>query len=738
MYTPSFIIGLEVKQDLYHIKLKVKEVDPQMVLPVILAEKPSQGRAYADAFRNTIKKDGYIEVVDSRFFNGKAFITWGFGHLVELVEPEQYKDEWKRWSMNTLPIFPEQFKFQVAKDKRKQFAVVKKLLHSATGIIVATDCDREGENIARSIIMLAGAWNKPAKRLWINSLEVEEIHRGFRNLKEGHYYIPLYREAQTRQFSDWLVGMNASRLYTLLLEQQGVRGPFSVGRVQTPTLYMIYKRQQEIENFQSEPFFEWIGDTTVKNGQFEAKHKERFKTKEEAQAVLDKHNVIVGKNRGVIERIRKTLKRTKSPRLHTLSSLQAKANKIWKYSPSETLKIAQSLYEKKLISYPRTDTHFITENEFAYLKKHLSDYQNCAGVNLDVAFPNAQKRFVDSTKVQEHYAIIPTRKTVDLKTLSAKERNVYREVVLTALAMFAPDYEYEETKVVVNVNGLLFEKTGKVERKKGWKALFGKDELKADPKKEEDSALPEMKEGEACTVDVKLKEGMTQPPKPFTEGKLIQVMKSAGKDVEDEEAKEMLRKSEGIGTEATRAAIIETLKHQKYIEVKKNIVHITKKGQILCRAVEGTLLSSPEMTGKWERYLHKIGQSEGTQEVFIQQIEKFIQFLLESAPGSVGQLHVQVKDSEQHSFIGTCPACGNGSVQDKGKFYGCTEYQKGCTFTLPKIFCGKKLSDAMIRKLLNGGKTGLLKGFKSKKGKSFEAYLQIENGRLKFDFPIRK
>lgn len=703
---------------------------------VILAEKPSQGRAYADAFRNSVKKDGYIEVNDNRFFTGKAFITWGFGHLVELVEPEQYKGEWKQWSLTTLPIFPGKFKFQVAKDKRKQFSLVKKLLQAATEIVVATDCDREGENIARSIIFLAGASKKPTKRLWINSLEVEEIQKGFRNLKEGKNYLSLYREAQTRQFSDWLVGMNASRLYTLLLQQKGVRGPFSVGRVQTPTLYLIYKRHQEIENFQSEPFFEWIGATTVQNGQFEAKHKDRFKTEEEAQAVLNKHNVIRGENKGIIERIQKALKRTKSPRLHSLSSLQAKANRLWKYSPSETLKIAQGLYEKKLISYPRTDTHFITENEFSYLKKQLSDYQNCAEVSIEVAYPYPQKRFVDGSKVQEHYAIIPTRKTASINALSAKERNIYREVILTTLAMFAPDYEYEETKVAVSVNGLLFEKTGKVERKKGWKELFGNEESKAYAKKETDTVLPEMSKGEACTVDVKLKEGMTQPPKPFTEGKLIQVMKNAGKEVEDEETKEILNKTEGIGTEATRAAIIETLKYQKYIEVKKNIVHITHKGEILCQAVEGTLLSSPGMTGKWEQYLSKIGQNEGTQEVFIRQIEKFIQSLLESAPDRV--VDVQVNDAEQSPFIGTCPICSKGSIQDKGKFYGCAEFQNGCSFALPKTFCGKKLSDAMIRKILTSGRTGLLKGFKSKKGKSFQAYLQIENGKLTFEFPVRK
>ncbi|MFD1706314.1 DNA topoisomerase 3 [Siminovitchia sediminis] len=704
---------------------------------VILAEKPSQGRAYADAFRNIARKDGYIEVNDSRYFQQKAFITWGFGHLIELVEPEHYKGDWKKWSLSTLPIIPETFKFQVAKDKRKQFNVVKKLLHSATEIIVATDCDREGENIARSMIMLSGAAHKPTKRLWINSLEEDEIQKGFRNLKEGRQTIPLYHEAQTRQYSDWLVGMNASRLYTLLLQQKGVRGPFSVGRVQTPTLYLIYQRQQAIENFQPKPFYEWIGDTKVENGSFQAKYQEKFQTEEEARQRLQKHNVHEGENKGVIHRIKKARKKNKSPRLHSLSTLQAKANKLWKYSPSETLKIAQGLYEKKLISYPRTDTHFITKNEFSYLKKHLPAYQNCAGVQLETAYPHAQKRFVDDSKVQEHYAIIPTKQVRNLQTMSVKEQNIYREVLLTTLAMFAPDYEYEETKVQVQINGMIFERTGKVELNKGWKALFPKEEKNRNGKKGENDNLPVMSEGESCLVEVKLKEGMTQPPKPFTEGTLIQMMKSAGKDIEDAEAKEMLSKTEGIGTEATRAGIIETLKHQQYIQVKKNIVRVTRKGEILCQAVEGTLLSSAEMTGKWEKCLSKIGRSQGSQDVFLGHIEKFIQSLMENAPNHVGRIQESIKDMQDQTAAGSCPFCGKGKVLDKGKFYGCTAYQEGCKFTLPKFICGKKLSGEMVKKLLVTGETGVLKGFKSKKGKSFDAILRIDRGRLKFKFPVK-
>lgn len=326
-----------------------------MGLVLILAEKPSQGAAYAEAFNKTNRKDGYIEVEDSRFFNGqKAVITWGFGHLVELVQPEKYNENWKIWSLDNLPIIPKQFKYQISSSGRNQFNNIKKLLDQASEIIVATDSDREGENIARSIIEVASASSKPTRRLWINSLEVDEIKKGFLNSKDGNDYIRLFKEAQTRQYSDWLVGINASRAYSLLLQAKGLRGGFSAGRVQTPTLYLIYERQQEIEKFQSKPFYEWFGNTKVKNGQFEAKYKERFNQKEDAFAVLSKYGLSKGENKGFISRIQKIQKKTKSPRLHSLSTLQGRANKLWKYSPSDVLKIAQVLYEKKLISYPRT------------------------------------------------------------------------------------------------------------------------------------------------------------------------------------------------------------------------------------------------------------------------------------------------------------------------------------------------------------------------------------------------
>ncbi|GLO65056.1 type IA DNA topoisomerase [Oceanobacillus kimchii] len=706
----------------------------------ILAEKPSQATHYAGAFQHVSKKDGYMKVNDDRFFKDKTYITWGFGHLVELVPPDTYKESWKQWRLDNLPIFPETFQFQVGKDTKKQFNVVKQLLKETDEIIVATDCDREGENIARSIIKVAGASNKPTKRLWINSLEVDEIQKGFKQLKDGNNYISLYKEAQTRQLSDWLVGMNASRLYTMLLQQNGMKGAFSVGRVQTATLSLLYKRQREIENFVSKPLFELISNVSVKSGSFDAKVKTRYQTKEDAINILDSHSLSSGENQGTIQQVTKEQKKTKAPRLHSLSTLQATANKNWKYSPSDVLKIAQSLYEKKLLSYPRTDSHYITDSEFAYLKSHLSNYQSCLNVTVDIVYPEARKSYVDGSKVQEHYAIIPTKQVPNKQDLTDKEWDIYQEVVERTLAMFAGDYEYVETKGEVDVNGLYFEKTGKVELKKGWKDLFTGDTSDTENQAEQDKAiLPSLQEGESCHVRIDISEGKTKPPKAYTQGQLINLMKYCGKEIDDEALQHTLKVNKGIGTEATRANILDTLKKQQYIEINKNKVSVTKKGQILCQAVEGTVLASPEMTAKWETYLHKIGQNEDSQEHFISKIKQMLASLLRDAPEKMKTLESQFQEAKEQNIVGECPVCGKagGRIEDKGKFYGCSRYRDGCTFALPKRFLGKTISETNIKKLLSGNKTNLVKGFKSKKGKTFDAYLRYDTSeqKLTFEFP---
>ncbi|MEC0434431.1 DNA topoisomerase 3 [Bacillus subtilis] len=611
---------------------------------VILAEKPSQAKDYAAAFKKTTKKSGYIEVEDSQFFSGKAFITWGFGHLVELAEPKAYKEEWAKWDLKELPIFPEKFKFQVSEDTKKQFNIVKKLLKESSEIIIATDPDREGENIARSIIALAGATNKPTKRLWANSLLPEPLRKAFADLKDGKNYVNMYVEAQTRQISDWLIGMNLSRLYTLLLQGQGVHEAFSIGRVQTPTLYLIYQREQEIENFVSKPFFELFANLETENGLLTVKNKKKLDTPQQVKELLAKHK-ISAENQAIISEVKKEKKSTAAPKLFSLSKLQSKANKQWKYSPQQVLETVQSLYDKKILSYPRTDTEFIGEGEFEYLKENLVHYQKSVGCTFDLAYSEPRKKYVDGSKVQEHYAIIPTQKIPtesEINELSEIQRTIYFEVVRNTIAMFAPDYEYEETQITVNINDLLFHASGKVERKKGWKELFSNDRQEDD--KEEKNKLPAVNEGASYTAKMDIRQGKTKPPKPYTEGQLINMMITAGKAVDDDDDKEILKETEGIGTEATRASIIETLKKQNYISVNNNKVEVTAKGKVLCRTVENTILASPSMTADWEKHLKKLGNGQGTQANFLKNIQRLIDKLLNDAP-------VKVQNKELNSYI---------------------------------------------------------------------------------------
>ncbi|MDU4557542.1 MAG: DNA topoisomerase, partial [Enterococcus faecium] len=333
---------------------------------VILAEKPSQAKAYADSFSKTSRKDSYFEIQD-RLFSGKTVITYGFGHLVELDSPDMYDENWKQWSLEHLPIFPTHYRYHVPKDKKKQFNVVKQQLQSADTIIIATDSDREGELIAWSIIQQAGAdHGKIFKRLWINSLEKEAIYQGFQQLRDAEETYPKFEEAQARQIADWLIGMNGSPLYSLLLQQKGIPGSFSLGRVQTPTLYMIYQLQEKIRNFQKEPYFEGKAQVTTQNGTFGAKldPNETQATQEAFEAYLKEKGVQVGKQPGTILEVETEKKSAASPRLFSLSSLQSKMNQLMKASAKDTLEALQGLYEGKYLSYPRTDTPYITEGEY--------------------------------------------------------------------------------------------------------------------------------------------------------------------------------------------------------------------------------------------------------------------------------------------------------------------------------------------------------------------------------------
>ena len=706
---------------------------------VILAEKPSQAASYAGAFKHSVKKDGFFEIQDP-IFSDETFITFGFGHLVELAEPGHYDEKWKNWALDALPIFPQQYDFQVATDKKKQFKIVSGLLKKADTIIIATDSDREGENIAWSIIHESGAFSnkKVYKRLWINSLEKDVIRSGFQNLKPGMDYYPFYQEAQTRQIADWLIGMNGSMLYTLNLRSKGANGTFSLGRVQTPTLYMIYQRQQLIEHFKKEPFYEIESLIKTTNGSFKAllSPSQRFSTKEELLSFVSSKGATIGTQPGTIKDLQTKMKKTNSPNLFSLSSLQSKINQLYKATASQTLKAMQGLYEAKLLSYPRTDTPFITDSEFQYLKANYDSYARFLSIDEPMAQDQPRKRYVDGSKVQEHYAIIPTKQVASesaFNKLDDLQKKIYLLVMKTTIAMFLPDYTYEETVIETMVSTLCFKATGKVPKVEGWKILF-----KADTNKEseESQTLPAVMIGEAIQADVKSVEKETQPPKPFTEGTLLTAMKTANKTVDDEQVIKILQEVEGIGTEATRASIIETLKQKEYIKVEKNKLIVTEKGKLLCQAVESQhLLTSAEMTAKWETYLKKIGKREGNQETFIANIKKFIVHLIEHVPDDVQKLNfhtyqAEVKKETEKQTIGKCPKCG-GNVVLKKAFYGCSNYPN-CTFTLSDQFRKKKLTKTNLKELLVGKET-VVSGIKKADKTTYNAKIKLsDTGQITF------
>jgi len=564
------------------------------------------------------------------------------------------------------------------------------------------------------------------------------IRSGFQNLKPGMDYYPFYQEAQTRQIADWLIGMNGSMLYTLNLRSKGANGTFSLGRVQTPTLYMIYQRQELIEHFKKEPFYEIESLIKTTNGSFKAllSPSQRFSTKEELLSFVSSKGATIGTQPGTIKDLQTKMKKTNSPNLFSLSSLQSKINQLYKATASQTLKAMQGLYEAKLLSYPRTDTPFITDSEFQYLKANYDNYARFLSIDEPMTQDQPRKRYVDGSKVQEHYAIIPTKQVASesvFNKLDDLQKKIYLLVMKTTIAMFLPDYTYEETVIETMVSTLCFKATGKVPRVEGWKILF-----KADTNKEseESQTLPVVMIGEAIQAEVKSVQKETQPPKPFTEGTLLTAMKTANKTVDDEQAIKILQEVEGIGTEATRASIIETLKQKEYIKVEKNKLIVTEKGKLLCQAVESQhLLTSAEMTAKWETYLKKIGKKEGNQETIIANIKKFIVHLIEHVPDDVQKLNfhtyqAEVKKETEKQTIGKCPKCG-GNVVLKKAFYGCSNYPN-CTFTLSDQFRKKKLTKTNLKDLLVGKET-VVSGIKKVDKTTYHAKIKLsDTGQITF------
>ncbi|HZG71711.1 MAG TPA: DNA topoisomerase, partial [Chondromyces sp.] len=568
---------------------------------------------------------------------------------------------------------------------------------------------------------------------------------GFERLLDGQETQNLYFEAYTRACADWLVGMNASRAYSILLKKKGMNDVFSAGRVQTPTLALIVKREREIEKFKPEPFWEVLADFDMDGKKYQGKWEKDGETRVKEQELAEKIAAFCKGKPAEVTELKTERKKFQPPLLFNLSSLQATANQLFKFPPKKTLDVAQSLYQKGILSYPRSDSNYVTKGEAAQFPDILNKLAKFQEYKELLPLPNASiinnKRFVNEKKVSDHYAIIPTEQVKDPSKLSADESKIYDLVVRRLIAAHYEEAIFDYTTILTLVDGRAeFVSKGKQQIQEGWRKVM---DLK---EKDDDVILPDVQEQDKGKVTkVKVKEGKTQPPKRYTEGQLITLMKTAGKYLDNEELEKVLKKTEGLGTEATRAGIITMLKDRKYIEVRKNQVFATDKGKVLIEAIGDKILASPEMTAKWEQRLSEIGEGKASPAVFMEQTKKLVGKIIQDALemseswtfDGIDTVSIQRTTSKASlgKPVGICKKCG-GQVIDKGNFYGCANYSKTkCDFTVSKKILGKKLSQTNVKKLLKDGQTDIIKGFK-KGEKTFDAALAFEGetDKIKFIF----
>ncbi len=700
---------------------------------LIVAEKPSVGRDIAGSLGRSRKQKGAL------FGDGWA-VTWALGHLAELAPPDAYGEEYKRWRLENLPILPEKFKAKVNPRTREQFSVVKNLLRdpSVTEVVNACDAGREGELIFAYVYGLSGC-KKPVKRLWISSLTPEAISEGLHSLREGREMKPLEDAARSRGEADWIVGMNATRAYSIRFGRPG--NVLSVGRVQTPTLKLIVDREREIENFKPEKFFTVYArfkreDATYDGVWFKNKQN-RLKEKEAAETIAEK----VRGGTGVVKKAQKKTASEKPPLLYDLTELQRNANAKFGFTAERTLKAAQALYEeKKLVTYPRTSSRYLSKDMVGTLKKRVE----AAGALPDLA-PFSEKllaadklpvnrRIVDDSKVTDHHAIIPTNKKSS-GNLSPDEAKVYDLVARRFLAVFFPDARFENTTVVTEVREETFLSKGRVVLDPGWRALYP--DGVGGRKEKEPPVLPPVEAGQEWLVSkVAVKEGETKPPPRYSESALLGAMETAGKFVEDEELRQRMKDS-GLGTPATRAATIERLIKVGYLEREKKALVPTGKGRALISLLGDSTLASPELTARWEERLAKMEKGAVDRAGFMSDISDFTTTLVEEVRKMEGE-KLAATERVSREPIGTCPKCGAPVVETK-KAYGCSEWKKtGCDFAIWKQVSGKRLSGSQAKQLLMRGRTPELKGFKSKAGKPYSAVLKLdEDHRVRLEFAER-
>ncbi len=634
---------------------------------VCIAEKPSVARDIAEVLGAKTRKDGYIE--------GNGYqVTWTFGHLCGLLEPHEYYPEWKPWALSHLPMIPSKFGIKVMNDSgvQKQFKVIETLMANADEVVNCGDAGQEGELIQRWVMQKA-LCKCPVKRLWISSLTEEAIREGFSKLKDQKNYQTLYEAGLSRAIGDWLLGMNATRLYTLKYGKN--RQVLSIGRVQTPTLALIVNRQLEIENFKPEAY--WELKTVYRDTIFSAS-KGRFTTAEEGTNFL---NTVKNSDFEIIDVIIK--KGTESaPRLFDLTSLQVECNKKFGYSADETLKIIQSLYEKKITTYPRVDTTYLTDDIYPKVPdilKGLKDYDLLTQPILAVKLPKTKKVF-DNSKVTDHHAIIPTG--IHPTTLTDTEKSVFDLVVRRFIANFYPECKISTTTVLGEVEKIEFKVNGKQILDQGWRIVFAK--IANDENDEDEPTLPLFVKGEMGPHEPSLAEKWTTPPKPHTEATLLRAMETAGKLVDNDELRDALKEN-GIGRPSTRASIIETLFKREYIRKERKNLIATTTGVELIQVIQEDLLKSAELTGLWEKKLRQVERGDYAAKDFLDELKAMVTqivFNVKSDNRRVGDKATLLINAND-KLIGTiCPLCNKGTLIKGNTAYGCSEWKNGCTYRL--------------------------------------------------------
>lgn len=629
---------------------------------VCIAEKPSVARDIAEILGAKTRREGYIE--------GNGYqVTWTFGHLCGLLEPHEYAPEWKTWALSQLPMVPQRFGIKVMNDSgiQKQFKVIESLISKADEVINCGDAGQEGELIQRWVMQKA-LCKCPVKRLWISSLTEDAIREGFKKLKDQSEYKALYEAGLSRAIGDWLLGMNATRAYTLKYAKN--RQVLSIGRVQTPTLALIVNRQLEIENFKPEPY--WELKTIYRNTTFSVT-KGRFNSVEEGTEFLDK----VKNSDFYITDIATKKGSEFAPRLFDLTSLQVECNKKFGFSADDTLKIIQSLYEKKITTYPRVDTTYLSDDMYPKIPdilKGLKDYDTLTQPVLSSKIVKSKKVF-DNSKVTDHHAIIPTG--VHPTALSENEKKVFDLVARRFIANFYPECKISTTTVLGEVEKVEFKVTGKQILAPGWRVVFEKSKTEDEKETDEESTLPDFVKGESGPHEPTLAEKWTSPPKPYTEATLLRAMETAGKLVDNDELRDALKEN-GIGRPSTRAAIIETLFKRDYIRKEKKNLIATNTGIELILTIRDELLKSAELTGLWEKKLRQIERGDYQAKDFLEELKDMVKNIV-----------FNVKSDNRQSYDysspegSKCPLCGRG-IMLKGKTaYGCSEWKNGCSYRIP-------------------------------------------------------